>query len=87
MILTVNEWIAVVSFALGILGGLWKLSDNLNGTLKELSHQIKLLHDSITRSEREQLKMNSIIEKHDDRLDEAEKDIEILKDWRKGYYK
>ncbi|MDN6327434.1 MAG: hypothetical protein L0J48_05330, partial [Alkalibacterium sp.] len=60
---------------------------NLNGTLKELSHQIKLLHDSITRSEREQLKMNSVIEKHDDRLDEAEKDIEILKDWRKGYYK
>lgn len=85
--MTVNEWIAVVSFALGILGGLWKLSDNLNGTLKELSHQIKLLHDSITRSEREQLKMNSAIEKHDDRLDEAEKDIEILKDWRKGYYK
>lgn len=82
MIVSVNEWIGVVSFALGILGGLWKLSDNLNGTLKELSHQIKLLHDSITRSEREQLKMNSIIEKHDDRLDIVESDVKILKDWR-----
>lgn len=81
--MSVSEWIGVVSFALSILAGLWKISSTLNNTLKGLSYEIKRLHDSITRSEKEQVKMNSIIEKHDDRLDKAETNIEILKDWRK----
>jgi len=82
-----KDWIPIIMFFITILGGFWSIADKLNSTLKTLSFEIKRLHESIMRSEKEQLKMNDTIDKHDGRLDKAEKDIEVLKDWRKGYRK
>lgn len=82
--MSINEWIGVVSFGLGILGGLWKLGITLNNTLSTLNHEVKELNKTLTESKLDRERLHTKLEKTDGRVDKHDVRITVLEDWRKG---
>lgn len=80
----VKEWWFLITFTIGIFGGLYKMSQTLNETLLKLNFEITKLSDSLSESKSDRLRLHGRVDGVDDRLDKHETRISILEDWRKG---
>ena len=67
----IKEWWFLIAFAIGIFGGLYKMSQTLNETLLNLKFEITRLSDSLTDSKADRVRLHV-------RIDDAEKEIDVL---------
>ena len=67
----IKEWWFLIAFAIGIFGGLYKMSQTLNETLLNLKFEITRLSDSLTESKADRVRLHV-------RIDDAEKEIDVL---------
>ena len=67
----IKEWWFLIAFAIGIFGGLYKMSQTLNETLLNLKFEITRLSDSLTESKADRVRLHL-------RIDDTEKEIDVL---------
>ena len=67
----IKEWWFLIAFAIGIFGGLYKMSQTLNETLLNLKFEITRLSDSLTDSKADRVRLHA-------RIDGTEKEIDVL---------
>ena len=79
----IKEWWFLIAFAIGIFGGLYKMSQTLNETLLNLKFEITRLSESLSDSKADRVRLHS-------RIDDTEKEIDVLgirvsviEDWRR----
>ena len=80
----IKEWWFLITFTIGIFGGLYKMSKTLNETLLTLNFEITKLSDSLSESKSDRLRLHGRVDRVDDLLDKHETRISILEDWRRG---
>ena len=80
----IKEWWFLITFAIGIFGGLYKMSKTLNETLLNLKFEITRLSESLSESKADRVRLHARVDNTDDRLDKHDTRISILEDWRKG---
>ena len=79
----IKEWWFLITFTIGIFGGLYKMSQMLNETLLKLKFEITRLSDSLTDSKADRVRLHARADNADDRLDKHDTRISVLEDWRK----
>ena len=67
----IKEWWFLIAFAIGIFGGLYKVSQTLNETLLNLKFEITRLSDSLTESKADRVRLHL-------RIDDTEKEVDVL---------
>ena len=67
----IKEWWFLIAFAIGIFGGLYKMSQTLNETLLNLKFEITRLSDRLSESKADRVRLHV-------RIDDAEKEIDVL---------
>ena len=67
----IKEWWFLIAFAIGIFGGLYKMSQTLNETLLNLKFEITRLSDSLTESKADRVRLHL-------RIDDTEKEVDVL---------
>ncbi|WP_373761267.1 hypothetical protein [Jeotgalibaca porci] len=80
----VKEWWFLITFTIGIFGGLYKMSQTLNETLLNLKFEITRLSDSLTDSKADRVRLHSRIDGTEKEIDGHETRISVLEDWRSG---
>ena len=79
-----KEWWFLITFTIGLFGGLWKISKTLNETLLKLNFEITRLSESLTDSKADRVRLHARVDNADGRLDKHDTRISILEDWRRG---
>ena len=67
----IKEWWFLIAFAIGIFGGLYKMSQTLNETLLNLKFEITRLNDSLSESKTDRMRLHL-------RVDDTEKEVDVL---------
>ena len=67
----IKEWWFLIAFAIGIFGGLYKMSQTLNETLLNLKFEITRLSDSLSESKADRVRLHA-------RIDDTEKEVDVL---------
>ena len=67
----IKEWWFLIAFAIGIFGGLYKMSQTLNETLLNLKFEITRLSDSLSESKTDRMRLHL-------RVDDTEKEVDVL---------
>lgn len=80
----VKEWWFLITFTIGIFGGLYKMSKTLNETLLKLNFEITRLSESLSDSKADRVRLHSRIDENEKEIDEHDTRISILEDWRRG---
>ena len=67
----IKEWWFLIAFAIGIFGGLYKMSQTLNETLLKLKFEITRLSESLSESKADRVRLHL-------RIDDTEKEVDVL---------
>ena len=79
----IKEWWFLISFTIGIFGGLYKMSKTLNETLLNLKFEITRLSESLSDSKADRVRLHERIDNTDNRIDKLETRTSVLEDWRR----
>ena len=76
----IKEWWFLITFTIGIFGGLYKMSQTLNETLLKLKFEITRLSESLTDSKADRVRLHARIDNTDDRLDKLDTRTSVLEE-------
>ena len=76
----IKEWWFLITFTIGIFGGLYKMSQTLNETLLKLKFEITRLSESLTDSKADRVRLHARIDDTDNRLDKLDTRTSVLEE-------
>ena len=76
----IKEWWFLIAFAIGIFGGLYKMSQTLNQTLLKLKFEITRLSESLSESKADRARLHERVDNTDNRVDKLETRTSVLEE-------
>ena len=79
----IKEWWFLITFAIGIFGGLYKMSKTLNETLLNLKFEITRLSESLSESKADRVRLHLRIDDTEKEIDGLGIRVSVIEDWRR----